>query len=175
MSSVLKQSDEIKIRISQLSNGLHEYHFSAIPPDIGLGENFKHPVEIDATLDKASRQLYLKAEIRCSGQFQCDRCIEEFEQNIESRLNMFYVYDSLDTGSLSPEEVQVISPDTVYLDLTDDVRQTIMLNVPLKLLCKTDCKGLCPKCGTNWNQTTCKCKNETQDSRWEGLKDLIKN
>ena len=62
MSSVLKHSDEIKIRISQLSNGLHEYHFSSIPPDVGLGENFKKPVEVDAVLDKASRQLFLKAE-----------------------------------------------------------------------------------------------------------------
>ncbi len=175
MSSVLKQSDEIKIRVSQLSNGLHEYHFSAKPSDIGLGGNFTKQVEIDAVLDKEARQMYLKTDVKCSGMFQCDRCVEEFEQQVSNRVNMFYVYDEFDTGSHPPDEVQVISEDTVYIDLTDDIRQIVTLGVPLKLLCRDDCKGLCPRCGTNWNRATCTCQNHVNDSRWEGLKDLIKN
>ena len=67
MSSVLKHTDEIKIRISQLSNGLHEFHFSVKPSDLGLGENFTRQVEIDAVLDKETRQMYLKTDVRCSG------------------------------------------------------------------------------------------------------------
>lgn len=175
MSSVLKQSDEIKIRISSLSSGLHEYHFSVKPSDLGLGENFTQQVEIDAVLDKEPRQMYLKTDVRCSGLFQCDRCVEEFEQKVSNHVNMFYVYDEIETGKYPPDEVQVLSPDTVHLDLTDDIRQIVTLAVPLKLLCKDDCKGLCPRCGTNWNRATCTCQDEIKDSRWEGLKNLIKN
>ena len=175
MSSVLKHKDEIKIRVSQLSNGLHEYHFSAVPSGIGLGENFTKPVLVDIVLDKESRQLYVKADVRSSGIFLCDRCVEQFEQSVSNHLNMFYVYDELESGKYPPDEVQVINHDTTYLDLTDDIRQMVTLSVPFKLLCKDDCKGLCPKCGINWNHATCNCKDETADSRWEGLKKLISN
>ena len=171
----MNNGDDMKIRISRLSEGLHEYHFSSDPSEIGLENNFKKAVEVDVTLDKASRQMYLKSDIRSSGLFQCDRCLAELEQFVSCHFNMFYVYDELDTGSHPADEVQVISPDTVYIDLTEDVRQMVTLAVPLKLLCKDDCKGLCPRCGTNWNHQSCSCNAEVDDSRWEGLRDAINN
>jgi uncharacterized protein len=167
--------DEIKIFISQLSNGLHEYHFSCESDTIGLDGNFTGKVDVDAVLDKTTHQIYLKTVVRARGLFQCDRCVEEFEQPISSSYNMFYVFDEPEIDKYPAEEVQYIRHDTVYLDITDDVRQMILLSVPLKLLCREDCKGLCPHCGTNWNRQSCKCKEDAHDSRWDGLKKLMKN
>ncbi len=166
-------SDNLKIRISGLSNGLHEYHFSPEPSSIGLSQNFKAPVEVDAHLDKTPRQILLRADIRTIGRFECDRCLETFEQPIAAHLNVFYIFDELDAGKLPPDEVKVISPDTVTIDLAEDVREMVVLSVPLKLLCREDCKGLCPHCGTNWNVAACSCQTQASDPRWSGLQDLL--
>ncbi len=164
---------DTRIRISQLSNGLHEYHLSPAASGIGLGSNFPGSVVIDATIDKSGRQFCLQADIRTAGLFQCDRCVEEFEHEVSARFSVLYVYDGLDAGRSSDDEVRVISPETPQLDLTDDIRESVMLSVPLKLLCKENCKGLCPHCGVNLNRGTCSCKDENVDGRWESLKKFI--
>jgi uncharacterized protein len=171
-----RQSDEIKIRISGLSNGLHEYHFSSDPLDVGLKGSFTKPVVINAVIDKTPGQIYLKSDVTTSANFQCDRCLEEFDYEISTRCNMFYIYDELDAGKFSEDEVKVVSPDMVAIDFTDDVRQMILLAIPLKLLCREECSGLCPRCGTNWNNASCGCEqNEQTDPRWQGLQRLMKN
>ncbi|HEV8538501.1 MAG TPA: DUF177 domain-containing protein [Bacteroidota bacterium] len=168
-----KPLDDLKIRISGLSNGLHEYRFCSDPSEVGLGENFTVPVEVDAVLDKTATQLYLIASIRTSGLFSCDRCVEKFAQSIAGSYAVFYVYNEPEPGKHDLEEVQLISTDTVHLDLWEDVRQMTMLSVPLKLLCREDCKGLCPQCGTNWNERPCTCKDGYGDPRWERLQSLL--
>jgi len=60
-------------------------------------------------------------------------------------------------------------------DLTDMVRQELLLALPMKPLCSEECKGLCPRCGVNLNIETCDCRVKGMDSRWEGLKDLKKD
>jgi uncharacterized protein len=168
-----KAGDQLKIRISQLSSGLHEYHFKGNAAEIGLDSNFGSGVKVDAFLDKTPRQLYLKVDVEGSGVFQCDRCIEEFEQPLSSHYNLVYVFDAADTAALPPDEVQVIGADTPSIDLAEDVRQVVVLSVPLKLLCKEDCKGLCPQCGTNRNHQTCDCRELTDNSQWRGLEGLL--
>ncbi len=167
--------DELKIRISGLSGGLHDYQFSAEPAVIGLGEAFRKAVEVNAHLDKAARQIALKVEIRTVGHFQCDRCLDEFDQPVVTGYGMVYVYDEADSRRFPPEEVQVLDMNTTHLSLIDDVRQMVTLSIPLKLLCREDCKGLCPRCGTNWNHGTCECRAELSDPRWDGLRNIVKN
>jgi len=169
----IKAGDELRIRISQLSNGLHEYHLRGNTGEIGLDPNFARVVDVDATLDKTPRQLYLRAAVRTSGVFQCDRCLEEFDQPLSSSYNMFYVFDELDTTRFPADEVQVIGVDTPNIDLGEDVRQVVILSVPLKLLCKEDCKGLCPRCGANRNHQACDCREMTDSSQWRGLEGLL--
>ena len=57
-------------------------------------------------------------------------------------------------------------------DLSDIVRQAIILAVGMKPLCSEDCRGLCPDCGVNLNKQSCRCASEKIDPRWEGLKKL---
>jgi uncharacterized protein len=169
------KGETFKIRISGLSNGLHDYHFSAVPSALMLEDNFTQPVEVDVVVDKTPRQVYLKSEIRASGSFTCDRCLENFERSVDTRCVMFYVFDEMERGKFPEDEVQVISPETVYVDISDDVRQMIVLSIPLKLLCKEECKGLCPHCGKNRNSEPCECRDEQVDPRWQGLAGLMNN
>ena len=63
-------------------------------------------------------------------------------------------------------------PTLAVIDLGEDVRQTLILAVPLKLLCRPECKGLCPQCGTNLNNETCSCTTVEADPRWDALRAL---
>jgi len=168
------EHEELKIRISGLSNGVHEYHFHASPSEVGLDEAFRSPVSLDVEIEKSARQIYLKSEIAASGSFTCDRCLEDFEKTVASSLNLFYVFSDAEAEQFDADEVRVIAPETMHLDITDDVRQSILLAVPLKLLCTDECKGLCPHCGVNWNRETCVCcETHDTDPRWESLKKIL--
>lgn len=169
----VNNSDEIKIRVSGLSDGLHEYHFSSAPSEIGLESNFTKLVEVDVIVDKISRQVHIKSDIRTTGVFSCDRCVEDFERPVAAECRMFYVYNEPDSRNYPQDEVRVIGPEAAFIDLSDDVRQMILLSIPLKLLCKEDCRGLCRQCGANRNVAACACKDDTIDARWHGLEGLI--
>ena len=175
MTTTANTGDELIIRISQLSNGLHEYHFSSDPSIVGLDGNFKARVVVDAVLDKTPHEIFLKAVVRTSGSFACDRCTENVEQAVSNEFTVYYIYQNPENGRYPPEEVQIISPNTTYIDLAEDVRQMVMLSIPLKLLCNTDCRGLCSHCGSNLNAGPCSCRDREIDLRWEGLAKILKN
>ncbi|MBN1225748.1 MAG: DUF177 domain-containing protein, partial [Deltaproteobacteria bacterium] len=59
------------------------------------------------------------------------------------------------------------------IDLTEVVREQILLAVPMIPICKEDCKGLCPYCGQNLNQCKCVCAGKTIDPRWSKLQNLV--
>ncbi|MCL1909850.1 MAG: DUF177 domain-containing protein [Kiritimatiellaeota bacterium] len=65
-------------------------------------------------------------------------------------------------------------PDgTDFLDLTEEVREAIILAFPGYPVCREDCKGLCMTCGTNLNERTCACHEAGQDNRWAALDTLM--
>lgn len=164
----------LRINISKLPEGAHQRSLRATPDEVGLDPRFSKDVHVEATLEKTSRQLYLRVEFKTGGLFTCDRCLEEFEHNLSSGYSLVYVTDERSAAGEN-EEMQVISPDTNYLDLGEDVRQYAILVLPQKMLCREDCAGLCATCGTNLNRATCDCQNGPVDPRWLGLKKFLKN
>ncbi len=165
----------MKIQIGGLSEGLHQYSFNAPASEIGLEDEFLREIKVDATLEKTGTQYYLRAKIETTGKFACDRCVGQFDRPLNSSYQMYYVWDGTDTSSLDPAEVQVIPPGLSIIDIGDDVRQTILLSVPLKILCREDCKGLCSQCGKNLNEGPCSCRETPADPRWEKLRSLKKS
>jgi uncharacterized protein len=71
----------------------------------------------------------------------CSRCLNDFEIYFKKNIELNYPVDNLEP----------------FIDLDPDIREEIILDYPLKPLCKPDCKGLCPKCGKNLNEGGCSC------------------
>ena len=163
----------MKINISNLSEGVHEYDFEEISSSIELDERFSKPVFVKVELAKRRRQLFLTAHVKTSGRFTCDRCLEDFDTDLELDYRMTYVYEMNDAEGLDQDEVTVIHASTNVIDIADDVRDYILLTVPMKLLCKDDCAGLCRKCGKNLNHGPCSCPADDVDPRWEKLKQIM--
>ena len=163
----------MKIDISGLSEGLHQYTLTPEPSEIGLGEQFRETVRVFLTLDKSNRQIHTKVRVETVGSFCCDRCIDEFTRQVRNAYQMFYTSEEVDQGLCEVDEVQFVSPDVREIDIGDDVRQIVMLAIPQKLLCKESCAGLCPRCGWNLNRGRCSCRVEEVDPRWDKLRGLL--
>jgi len=166
----------LRINISKLSEGDHQYSLRTDPPDIGLDERFDRIVEVEASVEKANRQMLVRIEARAAGQFVCDRCLDEFRQDVKSELTIVYVQGGDPPEDLrQSQEFQYLPPDVNIIDLGEDVRQYLILSLPLKMLCKEECAGLCPVCGSNRNTTPCSCTVEESDPRWATLKGFQDN
>ncbi len=96
------------------------------------------PFEVDAFITKADQEVVVTAQIRCPVRLSCARCLEEFTSDL--RPGGIFSY------RVKPTEV---------VDITEDVRQEIILAYPMVPVCRPDCKGLCPACGQNLNQASC--------------------
>jgi uncharacterized protein len=166
---------ELTINISRLSDGTHVYDFETEPKNLDLDARFVDRIFVHAALEKTGHQMLLKAELRTKSRFTCDRCLDEFENVLSTRYQVVYITEENGARSDSGEEVQYISPDANTIDLGEDVRQFLILAVPLKLLCKDDCQGLCAKCGANKNKVNCSCAENDADPRWEVLKKVSLN
>jgi uncharacterized protein len=165
----------MKIQVGGLAEGLYTYRFEAQPADLELGEPFGGTVAAEIRLDKTGRRLLLTGTVSTVGSFVCDRCVAPFERTVSGTYRMYYVQDGQESAGLDPAEVQVIPEGQNVIDIREDVRQTMLLTLPLKVLCREDCRGLCPMCGTNLNEQQCECKDTVADPRWDKLRSLPRN
>lgn len=167
--------DGLKIRVSGLSSGTYEYSFTVSPSNLPLDANFDAPVEVKVRLEKTPSQIVVRGDIATSGTFACDRCLGAFREALSSRFAVVYIHDEQEAGRFPPEDVRVIAHDCTVIDLSPDVRELILLSIPLKLLCREECRGLCSSCGTDLNVAECGCRNENANRPWQGLEKLLKH
>jgi uncharacterized protein len=113
-----------------------------------------------------------------AGRFEvpCARCVEPVAMPLEADFDLLFRPIGADAG---PAERSISAPDTEIgyyqkdsLLLEDVLREQVLLSLPVRTLCKEDCKGLCPRCGSNRNSQTCSCDEGPSDPRWEALADL---
>jgi uncharacterized protein len=121
-------------------------------------------------------------DIRLHGRFAttlevlCARCLEPVPVEVARDFDLLYRPQGSDAGqeelSVTAVEAEIgyYTGDGILLE--DVLREQILLAVPLKMVCRDDCKGLCPVCGTNLNQGLCDCTRPAGDPRWAALKDI---
>jgi len=100
---------------------------------------------------------------------QCARCLETFSQPID-----LYLETQFGMPRMKPRDspIFLIGVNGI-LDLSEALREQILLDLPMQPLCKPDCRGLCPECGKNLNEGPCDCMKEVIDPRLARLKELL--
>ncbi len=111
-------------------------------------------------------------------ELSCNRCLKEFEQPMHITFaEQFYPTVDVVSGLPLPpiDEEEIFPIDAHHLvDLTEAVRQNVLLALPMVTLCREDCLGLCPQCGRDLNLGPCECKPEV-DTRFSVLEKLLQN
>ncbi len=160
----------MKIKISNLANGTYDYIFEGKITDIKVTEPYFGNYKSEAVLTKFDNQMILDAETSIKANLVCDRCAIDFETEISSSYRMVYLFENeIPASDKEKVEINYVHPDTEKIDISEDVKDYAMLAVPMKKLCREDCKGLCYKCGKNLNEGKCNCVKEEIDPRWEPL------
>jgi len=138
---------------------------------------FAEKVSVEGRLRKLKSGYHLKSKVLTTLVLTCSRCLDRFAFNVNVPLKVIYTNRLLRN---EPKEkcmdkrdvaLSYYSGDEIQID--DDVMGAIVLSIPMKPLCREDCKGLCPVCGANLNYEKCTCKTEQVDPRLEKLKLLL--
>ena len=131
----------MKIHVNRIPpEGLKD-HATYDPATMDMGRfdiHLEEPFEIDVFLTKADQELVVDVDISCPIRLACARCLEEFSWTLTT--------DAIFSYKVQPTDV---------VDITDDVRQEIILAYPMVPVCQPDCKGLCRTCGQNLNVGVC--------------------
>lgn len=161
----------MKINIANIDDGLSQLELREPSRELTLLDHghLTGDILIKLAIDKRPDDLNLKAKVASSAELGCDRCLRIFKKELKSNFKIYYSSKYSDSEEQNTRHLSLSNP---IIDLLDDVRSSLVLSLPIKLLCEENCKGLCPNCGVNRNQQECDCHTEQTDSRWEALKDL---
>jgi uncharacterized protein len=139
-------------------------------PIVALSDDLTvHNLQGSVTLTRTPQGLYAQGRLQATVDYQCSRCLTDFDQPVSVRLAELYHYPP----ESAPPDAPTIGDD-VHLDLTPVVREDFVVSIPIRALCRPDCKGLCPQCGANWNEGPCDCHEDEIDPRLAVLADLLK-
>jgi len=168
----------MKVVFGQISAGTTHYSIKDTGwfpvEDVALRQ-LRH-AEIDL-LKKDNETVLLKGELLAIVTMLCDRCGEPFDYTLSS--NFYYLFKAGEDSSLrvhemecSEEEFNTVYLDEPIIDISEVLREQVLLATPEWKICNEECKGLCPGCGAALTHEACRCKSVHSDSPFAVLKDL---
>ena len=121
-------------------------------------------------------EIRLRGHLRIETSAVCDRCLEAIQLPLQNQFDLVYM-PAADTLNGGEDEIDEAAVEVGFyqgngLELDDVLREVVLLALPMQLVCREACKGICPVCGQNRNQRECQCQTKAADDRWNSLKSL---
>jgi len=138
------------------------------------GVEFTGPVEVRLQATEAgSGEIVVRGTVRGTIRQECRRCLEPVTRELVDELTMVFASPE-DEGGEEDGDIRAVPDDGSILDLSGPVREEVLLAIDPYVVCDPECKGLCPRCGANWNTESCSCARDESDPRWDTLRTLKK-
>ena len=157
----MKSCDKLLVAIEQIPpQGLHlDGRVSA--GELGIEDTdrirCRHPVQFDLQTARVRTDVLVEGHVDIVLQCRCDRCLVWYDESV-SVDDVCHLFEN---------------PTETVVDLTEGIREDILLSFPQTCLCKEDCRGLCPTCGQNLNEEVCSCPpRESGNALWHALENL---
>lgn len=177
--------NDLRIDVRELERRPVEFDASFAPSALHLPDTWSPVSELRAEgcaelLDhNGSRTIRVRGKLEGRVQGECGRCLKTFEFSADQPFDLyFYPIEVIEEG----EEVAVSGDDLDYgfyedggLLLSEVVGEQLQLWLPMRPLCRDDCRGICAVCGANRNEEECSCADRKVDPRWEALQKLKPN
>lgn len=161
----------ITIQTAGLKDGVYEFSFDQMASEVQLPENFTERVKVAVRVEKLRQRYILAVEAESSGHYPCDRCLEDILVPVKVLFELLCTTDMNEIRQIGEEEeVKPLDPNDNQIDLTEEVRQYLLLNVPLRKICGEAADGA-PLCG-NFTLPAGPEREAGEDPRWEGLKKI---
>jgi len=134
------------------------------------------PATVNGKIRLSGNEVFVNGHVDTRAQVECDRCLKPVEVPVSADFELDYItgseYESTAAAELTEAEMSVSVFDGKAIDVDEIVKEQILLAVPTRMLCREDCKGICPQCGTDRNTGECSCVTKEIDPRWAALKNL---
>ena len=167
-------------KIRSVKGSREEFHREADEMDFWDADwQLAKQLAVDTVISHEGKFLNMKGHVQTAVKGNCSRCLKQVTVPVECDFaeQLLYAKDvslfsHLEVGEVE-EKYFIYDNDT--LDITDIVRESILAELPLKILCVEDCQGLCPKCGKNLNNGQCDCDLHEVDPRLAILATLMES
>ncbi|MBK8553914.1 MAG: DUF177 domain-containing protein [Ignavibacteria bacterium] len=162
-----------RINIHNLKEGEHIYKFEASSQDFDFNETevgLTEKVFITAVLYKAGNQISVKLELNGKFKFPCDRCLDDYVYDFSTAFPIIYKYEfkSAPADEIHDDDIKFIPPNTVFIDLKEDIRDFILLSIPMKKA-PEDIDGICSFCKKDISKEFTVKQQEEINPVWEKL------
>ncbi len=164
----------LKMNIAGIDRADVEIH-EEVPADDpmwdGTGVHLVEPLKVELTAREVGDGILVRGRIRATVERECRRCLTSVRQPVDDTVDMYFTTIGDDEDELGGEVYPLPARGT-ELDVTEAVREQLLLRAPQYVLCSEACRGLCPHCGTNLNEGSCDCVSEAAPSPWDALKQV---
>jgi uncharacterized protein len=169
----------MRIELENLEGGKGDFAHVYNPDELNpVDERVKlrAAAEVNGKIRLAGNEVFVNGHVDTRAQVECDRCLKPVEVPVNADFELEYIsgseYETSAAAELTEAEMSVSVFDGKAIDVDEIVKEQILLTVPTRMLCREDCKGICPECGTDRNTGECSCVTSDIDPRWAALKKL---
>jgi uncharacterized protein len=155
----------MQIDLRTLAEGETRIELDAPGPSVGLAPEdltLDGPLHVALILDRRADEIWVRGHVQGVTPQQCSRCLVEFRQSLELDFQVFCAkvrpHSTIGPTDLDEEDGGVHFHDGRALTLDEEIRETVILGLPMRPLCKESCLGLCPHCGEDRNMGPCRCE-----------------
>ena len=152
------------------------------PPSVFLGDKGDNYTVTDTVgltlrLQKNGEKYRLRGLVRTTLRLSCSRCLESFDVPSKIEVDLLYLPQSSNhgdaEGEIGEDELSTAFYRNDQIDLSQMMAEQFQLALPMKPLCREECRGLCSVCGCNLNEKRCVCDTRWRDPRLAALKNLF--
>jgi len=134
------------------------------------------PLEVRGSAELIEGQIRVTGELHTRLEMVCARCLEPVHEDITREFDLFY-RPLLSMTKEEEERLKLDDTEIAFFDgegmfLADILAEQVLLALPMKAICRSDCRGLCPQCGVNLNNEECRCESHAGDTRMAPLSRL---
>lgn len=165
----------LKVDLAELARKKRYQIDGSLPADLapvaGAGFHLVTPLAMHLEVHEAEDDVIVTGRVEGEAEVACRRCLAPVRVPIDQDVTLLF-RAGVSQVEAEAEEIYPLPERGNVLDLTGPLREHLLLAVPDFLECREECRGLCPHCGVNLNETTCSCERSQGDDRWAALKQL---
>ena len=158
----VRELEQGENRLERVGNGV----------DLALDASFIRlagPAVLRAVAYRAGDHIDVQGTVTASVDLACDRCLAPIQKILQAAVRVFAerreLRDRRPLEEVREDDVGIVYHDGRFVDLTDEIRQVLLVELPWQSVCRDDCRGLCPRCGADLNESPCRCGERAADSR----------
>ncbi|HKW51973.1 MAG TPA: DUF177 domain-containing protein [Candidatus Eisenbacteria bacterium] len=154
----------MQIDLRELADGQTHLTYEIPAPSVGLSPGelaVEGPLKLRLSLDRRGDEIWVRGKVQLVAHQECSRCLVEFPERLELEFEVFCAKvqnpNVVSSRAADEEDGGVHFHDGRVLIIDEEIREAVILGIPMKPLCKESCAGLCPRCGEDRNQGPCRC------------------